>query len=99
MLEYDEKRRFARAEAACRISYRLAGDESRFDGGCLNISGAGILFRGVAPLEVGKAAELRIVPESGITPPLTAYIEVVRCEQAGNGYYRIAGEIKGIKSE
>jgi hypothetical protein len=99
MLEYDEKRRFARMEADCKISYRLAGDESYHDGGCVNISGAGILFRGDFPLEVGKAAELRIDPENGITPPLIAYIEVVRCEADANGSYRIAGSIKGIKSE
>lgn len=99
MLEYDEKRRFARLEAECKLHYRLAGNPDYVNGGCVNISGAGVQFRGSFPLEVGRAAELRLVPDGGIAPPLTAYIEVVRCEDAEGGYFRISGEIKGIKSE
>jgi hypothetical protein len=99
MLEYDEKRRFARTEADCNITYRLAEGDRCFEGGCLNISGAGILFLGDFPLEAGKAAELRIDPGHGIAPPLTAYIEVARCDPEASGGYRIAGSIKAIKSE
>jgi hypothetical protein len=99
MLEYDEKRRFARSEADCRVGYRLPGEESYLEGVCVNISGAGILFRGEIPLEVGKAAELRVDPQNGITPPLTAYIEVLRCEAGPYGSFRIAGAFKGIKAE
>jgi hypothetical protein len=99
MQEYDEKRGFVRMPAHCGITYRTAGSGTYSEGACVNISGSGILFRGNSPLEEGKAAELHLVPENRLTPPLTAYIEVVRCQQGENGCYHIAGSIKGIKSE
>lgn len=98
-MEYDEKRKFARVPAEGPMRYRLAGSGAYCEGNCINISGSGILFRGALPLETGKAAELGLFPENNIIPPLTAYIEVVRCEPGGNGEYRIAGAFQGIKSE
>lgn len=101
MLDYEEKRDFIRMQAECKMRYRLAGEETYTDGQCLNLSGSGILFQGPRPLEPGKAAEVHLVPDHKITPPLTAYLEVVRCEALGDadGPYRIAGAIKGIKDE
>lgn len=98
-MEYDEKRDFVRVPAECKLSYRLAGSDACTDGACVNISGSGILFRGISPLEPGKAAEIRLIPDNRITPPLTAYIEVVRCHRGEDGRYDIGGAIKGIKSE
>lgn len=99
MLDYDEKRDFIRMQAECKMSYRLAGEETYTEGNCLNISGSGILFKGPLALEPGRAAEIHLVPDNRITPPLTAYIEVVRCAPADDGEYDIAGAIKGIKGE
>jgi hypothetical protein len=99
MLDYDEKRDFIRMQAECKMSYRLAGEETYTDGSCVNISGSGILFKGPRPLEPGKAAEIHLDPENRITPPLTAYIEVIRCLPDGGGQYDIGGAIKGIKGE
>ncbi len=99
MLDYDEKRDFIRMQAECKMSYRLAEEETYAEGSCLNLSGSGILFRGTRELEPGKAAEIHLSPENRITPPLTAYIEVVRCEPDADGRYVIAGAIKGIKGE
>ena len=98
MLDFEEKRHFTRSQTACRVRYRLAGSGAYHEGVCLNISGSGIWFQGGLPLEIGKAAELHLASENKITPPLTAYIEVVRCEE-GEGGYRIAGAIKGIRSD
>jgi hypothetical protein len=98
-VEYDEKRKFARVPAEGPMGYRLAGSGAYCEGNCINISGSGILFRGALPLEVGKAAELNLFSENSIIPPLTAYIEVVRCEPGGRGEYRIAGALQGIKSK
>jgi hypothetical protein len=98
MRDYDEKRNFVRTPADCTMTYRLAGGDAWYEGRCLNLSGSGILFRAAAALPLGRAAEIRLVPEHRISPPLTAYIEVVRCERDDGGQYRIAGAIKGIKS-
>jgi hypothetical protein len=99
MLDYDEKRDFIRMQAECQMSYRLAGEENYTEGSCLNISGSGILFKGPLALEAGRAAEIHLVPDNRITPPLTAYIEVVRCVLGDDGQHEIAGAIKGIKGE
>jgi hypothetical protein len=99
MLEYDEKRDFIRMRADCKMTFRLADTDVVYDGTCVNISGSGILFEADVPLEVGKAVEVRISPRNKVTPPLTAYIETLRCTGGETSRYRIAGAIKGIKSE
>ncbi len=99
MLDYEEKRDFIRMQAECKMKYRLAGEETYTDGNCLNLSGSGILFQGPRTLEPGKAAEVHITPDNRITPPLTAYLEVIRSDLGADGQYHIGGAIKGIKDE
>ena len=99
MLVQDDKRDFIRMQATCKMNFRLAGADFFREGECINISGSGILFRADVALEPGRAVEVHVVPENRITPPLTAYIEVIRCDPTENGHYQIAGAIKGIKSD
>ncbi|CAL1240061.1 PilZ domain-containing protein [Candidatus Methylocalor cossyra] len=96
-MEYPERRHFIRTPAICKVRYGLVGNGAPHEGRCLNLSGSGILFQGPVPLEPGRAAEIHLASESRIMPPLVAYIEVVRCEPAEEGY-AIGGAIKGIKS-
>lgn len=98
MLSSNEKRDFIRMQARCRMQFRIADSEEFMEAACANISGSGILFQAHVPVESGKAAEVFIDLENRITPPLTAYIEVIRCEPIANGTFEIAGSIKGIKS-
>ncbi|MBM3202639.1 PilZ domain-containing protein [Candidatus Woesearchaeota archaeon] len=98
MLVSDEKRDFIRMQSYCKMQFRMAGSENFMTAYCKNISGSGILFLSDLPLEPGKAAEVFIDPENRITPPLTAYIEIIRCESIHDREYEIAGSIKGIKS-
>jgi hypothetical protein len=81
------------------IGYRLAGRGDYVECHAVELSGSGIDFQGDMPLAEGRAAEVRLVSEARITPPLTAYIEVIRCERTRDGQFRVAGKIKGIKSE
>jgi len=99
MLENDEKRDFIRMQADCKMTFRLADTDVVHEGTCVNISGSGILFEADTPVDVGKALEISLHPQNKITPPLTAYIETIRCTESEAGRYRIAGAIKGIKSE
>jgi len=94
----NEKRDFMRMQARCRMQFRVADGENFLEATCGNISGSGILFLADVPVEPGKAAEVYIDLESRLSAPLTAYIEVIRCEQIASGEYEIAGSIKGIKS-
>lgn len=97
-LEYDEKRAFRRCPIVCRLTYRPAGGGPCSEGEGIDLSGSGILFVGETSLKIGKAVEVNLLSENRLTPPLTVYIEVVRCEQGKNGCYTLAGAIKGIKS-
>lgn len=98
MLAPNEKRDFTRMQAHCKMRFRIADSDTFTEATCGNISGSGILFEAPVPVAAGKAAEIHIEPVNRITPPLTAYIEVIRCESVGNDRYEIAGAIKGIKS-
>jgi hypothetical protein len=99
MLLYDEKRDFVRMQTNCKMSYRPADTELLHEGVCLNLSGAGILCKTRHSIELGRALEVRIAPENSLIPPFVAFIEVIRTLRTDDGGYRIAGVIKGIKSE
>lgn len=100
MIEFEEKRPFSRINANCRMTFRHADSVTVHDGFCLNISGSGILFQADVPVEAGRAIEIHTLPNNAGTPPLTAFIEVVRCTQTDDReVYQIAGTVKGIKSE
>lgn len=99
MLEYEEKRDFIRMQADCKMTYRLADTRNYREGSCVNLSGSGILFESESPVDAGMALEVRLEPANRITPPLIAYIEVIRCTRVGDNRYSIAGVIKGIKSD
>ena len=82
-----------------RVEYRHIAASATCSGEGIALSGAGIRFRGDGPFPVGEAAEVRIDAVKGLAPPLLAYIEVSHCEREASGAWRIAGVIKGIRSE
>ncbi|GAB4268125.1 MAG: PilZ domain-containing protein [Methylomicrobium sp.] len=98
MLEYDEKRNYIRMTVDCELTYRLAGSDDTYQGVCTSISGSGVSFLAEQSFDPGKALEVSITPKSSITPPMTAYIEVVRTTKQDDGRYEIAAAIKSIKS-
>jgi len=99
MLEYDEKRNYIRMEVDCDIMYKLAGSDQLFHGRCLSISGAGVSFIADQSYNPGIAMEVNIVPKSAVTPPMTAFIEVVRTTKQTDNRYQIAASIKSIKAD
>jgi hypothetical protein len=97
MLDYDEKRNYIRMEIDCEVTYRLANSTEVHRGHCSSISGAGVSFKTTQPFDAGKAMEINVLPKNAITPPMTAFIEVVRSTQQDDGSYEIAASIKSIK--
>lgn len=97
MLEYDEKRNYIRMEVDCDITYKPAGSDEVQTGRCTSISGAGLSFVSETPFNPGVALEVCISPKSTVTPPMTAYIEVVRCTENEHDGYDIAATIESIK--
>ena len=96
MLSHDEKRDYIRMEVDCDITYKLANSNDLHTGRCTNLSGAGISFMTDQSFEPGLAMEVSIVPKSNITPPMTAFIEVVRSVKHDGNQYEIAAVIKTI---
>lgn len=96
MLDYDEKRNYIRMDIDCKMTYKLPDSDEVKTGRCISISGSGLAFIADIPFNEGIAMEVCVLPKSTVTPPMTAFIEVVRCSKADDGY-RIAATIKSIK--
>ena len=97
MLEYDEKRNYIRMNVDCGLTYRLVDSEEFHTANCTSISGSGVSFLAEHSFEPGKALEVNIIPKNAITPPMTAFVEVVRSSKQEDGRYEIAAAIRSIK--
>lgn len=99
MLGYDEKRNYIRMEIDCDVTYRLADSDELHHGHCSSISGAGVSFIANRFFDPGKAMEINVIPQNSLTPPMTAFIEVIRSTQQDDGSYEVAATIKSIKGD
>jgi hypothetical protein len=99
MMNYEERRRFPRVKANCAMSFKRVACGSQAHARCIDISASGLMFEADEAVELGRALEVRTFPSDRITPPITALVEVIRCAEIDPGRYRIAGVIKGIKSQ
>ncbi|MGD0959581.1 MAG: PilZ domain-containing protein [Methylomonas sp.] len=97
MLNQDEKRDFIRMEVDCDINYKPADGDTVKTGKCTNLSGAGVSFIADQMYNVGIAMEISILPKTSLTPPMTAFIEVVRVSRLPDQKFEIAAIIKSIK--
>lgn len=91
-LDYSEKRNFFRMNMDCDLEFTVNGAGSSQCGVLDNLSGDGISFYAEEAVADGTAIKISISPENGITPPLHATIEVLRCEAEGDRY-KISGQI------
>jgi hypothetical protein len=98
MLDHAESRTFIRMDVSCEMTYKFPDSDQSYVGTCLNLSGSGVLFTADRVLEAGAALEVTISPENSLTPPMKAYVEVIRCKDIEPGLYEVATEIKGIKA-
>ncbi len=97
MLEYNEKRDYIRMDVDCEITYKLADSDTVYTGNCTSLSGAGVSFISESSYDIGLAMEIKVLPKNSVTPPMTAFIEVVRCIPQENGSFEIAASIKSLK--
>lgn len=97
MLTHDEKRDYIRMEVDCDVTYKPANTDMVKTGRCTTLSGAGVSFIADQAFDLGVAIEISVIPKNNLTPPMTAFIEVVRVVKQDDNQYEIAGVIKGIK--
>jgi len=91
-LDYSEKRNFFRMHMDCDMEYTVNGSDNKQCGLLASLSGDGISFFVEEAVAEGTEIKVSIAPENGITPPLNATIQVLRCE-ADDNRYMIAGNI------
>lgn len=92
-LDYSEKRDFFRMNLDCNMEYSVNGSGNKLCGHIKNLSGSGISFITDMAITAGTEVAVSIKPENPITPPLDLTVEVIRCNDAGNKQYEIAGNI------
>jgi len=80
-----------------KVLYRRIAESEPVQGEGISFSGSGIQFSGPRALAPGEAAEVRMDAVKGLSPPLTAYIEVTLCDPDAEKGYRIDGLVKGIR--
>ncbi|MCK5830044.1 MAG: PilZ domain-containing protein [Methylococcales bacterium] len=97
MLEYDEKRDYIRMDVDCKVTYKLIDSNDVKTGRCLSLSGSGVSFIADTSYDDGLAMEINVLPENSVTPPMTAFIEVVRSIPQEDSSFEIAGIIKSLK--
>ncbi len=91
---YDEKRLFCRLQVEAELTYSIAGENGTYKGQCRNLSHTGIQFVTEHALSEGKAIEVVIDTKSAKFNPMTAVVEIIRVEPAGDRQYKTAGIIK-----
>ena len=95
-INYSEKRDFIRMKTDSLLKFKEAGSVAVYEGKCVNISAAGVLFETDHPVNPGTLVEINITPELAVVKPLDATIEVLRSSPTNNGNFAIAGQIKDM---
>jgi c-di-GMP-binding flagellar brake protein YcgR len=97
MIDYAEKRDFHRMDVECAASYRPQGAGQVMSGIVSDLSATGLSLVTEKAATAGMKLNIEIHPGKSVTPPLSAVVEVIRCED-NNGSYRLACRIDQILS-
>ena len=98
MSEFDEKRDYSRMSINCNLTYKLADSDIIKNGRCTSLSGSGVSFIADSNYDIGLAMEIKVLPENPITPPMTAFVEIVRSipHEDEEGFFEIAAIIRSL---
>jgi len=99
MIDYSEKRDFLRMSIECPARYRVEGATQVTPAVVQNLSGNGVLLLTEQPLPAASRLALEVLPGKIITPPLAAYVQVIRCDPTAEGSFSVACSIERILSE
>jgi hypothetical protein len=99
MFDYAEKRDFMRMTMDCPGRYRVPGADRPHSALVRNLSGNGVLLVVDEPVATDMELSLEIMPGKTITPPLAAYVKVLRCEPSEGGRYSVACTVQRILDE
>ncbi|NOR81242.1 MAG: hypothetical protein GQ529_10500 [Methyloprofundus sp.] len=97
MIDQVDPRQLTRTNEPSEISYKFPDAEQSYICDCINMNGAGILFRADQFIEEGRALEVKSVGGNALSPSMIAYVEVISSNEVSPGMYDVTTEIKGIK--
>lgn len=94
--EYSEKRDFIRMFINAPISYCAENSTEWQRGTGKDLSATGIAFITEQSFNEGDFIEVKLKPETNVTPPLEATVKVVRCTANEAGGYELSTIIEKI---
>ena len=95
---FDEKRNFIRMRMDTMITYTYRNKTERYDGRCINLSGAGMLLQTDKKLKIGDNLQLTVPTDSADYSSLSASVEVMRVSAMPDQHkFEVGVVIKQIK--
>ena len=91
--DYEEKRDFARMGVECPATFTIDGESAVHHAVAMDLSATGLQLTCADAVAVGGVLMVQVTPEKAIVPPLQAKAEVVRCDDAGGGSFRMGLKI------
>jgi hypothetical protein len=79
------------------LQYEIYDDKQKYQGVVKNLSATGILFTTGESLPLGIQLQIKLTPENNITPPMSAEVQVTRCDKHADAQYHVAGVMTEIK--
>lgn len=93
-----ERRSFPRMTIRCTVLYKDAVGQDYVSGQGINLSAQGVLFTAADHYVVGELLDISVIPDSNVTPPLNARIEIIRARPVQGRGCEIAGVIREIRA-
>jgi len=90
---YSEKRNFHRMTLNTDIEVEMIDSHEIYPAFCLNLSGAGLMFRVQEELSEGALCRTTIKSGSEQTADLTATLKIIRCAPNGPAGFVVGAEI------
>ncbi|RLA00360.1 MAG: hypothetical protein DRQ47_09630 [Gammaproteobacteria bacterium] len=95
---FAEKRDFIRMFIDAPVEFTIAGSGSWCSGTGKNLSGGGLSFSCEEELSVDDQVEIKIHPETPVTPSYEAKVRVIRVIPEEDGIYTISAQVEEITS-
>ncbi|MGH8557181.1 MAG: hypothetical protein ACRESZ_06905 [Methylococcales bacterium] len=80
------------------MNYKFPESNREYAAICIRLTGTEILFKTGQDVELGRAVEIRIIPENYACPSITAFVEIIQSNLIEKDHYEISASIKGIKA-
>ncbi len=99
MIDYSEKRDFLRMNMECPARFRVDGEAELQTAVVKDLSGGGLSLMSPTSVAAESRLAVEVMPGKSITPPLSAWVKVIRCDKADDEGYLLACAIERVLDE